>query len=270
MAAKPAILAVDDDAPVLRAVERDLRSRYGTDYRVLAAGSGADALELVRELTRRGDPIALFVVDQRMPVMTGTEFLTQALELQPEAKRVLLTAYADTDVAIRAINEIRLDQYLLKPWDPPEELLYPVLDDLLADWSAAFRPPFEGLRLLSGRWAPRGHAIRDFLTRNQVPYAWLDPAADEAGRHLAASLERSHAAGGRLRRRTRAGRSGESRAGRCPGAVDPCRPALLRPGHRGGRTGRVGGRRLRCQRGPEDAAHRARGARWPGRDHQPH
>jgi len=190
MPAKPAILAVDDDAPVLRAVERDLRSRYGTDYRVLAAGSGADALELVRELTRRGDPIALFVVDQRMPVMTGTEFLTQALELQPEAKRVLLTAYADTDVAIRAINEIRLDQYLLKPWDPPEERLYPVLDDLLADWIAAFRPPFEGLRLLSGRWTPRGHAIRDFLTRNQVPYAWLDPEADEAGRHLAASLER--------------------------------------------------------------------------------
>ncbi|MBA3739601.1 MAG: FAD-dependent oxidoreductase [Chloroflexi bacterium] len=189
MAAKPAILAVDDDPPVLRAVERDLRARYGPDYRVLAAGSGADALELVRELTRRGDPVALFVVDQRMPTMTGTEFLTEALVLQPDAKRILLTAYADTDVAIRAINEIRLDQYLLKPWDPPEERLYPVLDDLLADWVAAFRPPFEGLRLLSSRWAPRGHDIRDFLTRNQVPYAWLDPEADEAGRHLAASLE---------------------------------------------------------------------------------
>jgi len=189
MAAKPAILAVDDDPPVLRAVERDLRARYGSDYRILAAGSGSDALELVRELTRRGDPVALFVVDQRMPTMTGTEFLTEALVLQPEAKRILLTAYADTDVAIRAINEIRLDQYLLKPWDPPEERLYPVLDDLLADWVAAFRPPFEGLRLLSSRWAPRGHDIRDFLTRNQVPYAWLDPEADEAGRHLAASLE---------------------------------------------------------------------------------
>ena len=189
MAAKPAILAVDDDAPVLRAVERDLRARYGDDYRILAAGSGADALELVRELTRRGDPIALFVVDQRMPMMTGTELLAEALTLQPDAKRILLTAYADTDVAIRAINEIRLDQYILKPWDPPEERLYPVLDDLLSDWAAAFRPPFEGLRLLSGRWAPRGHAIRDFLTRNQVPYAWLDPEADEAGRHLAASLE---------------------------------------------------------------------------------
>ena len=185
----PAILAVDDDVPVLRAIERDLRARYGQDYRILAAGSGAEALEAVRELTRRGDPVALFVVDQRMPMMTGIEFLREGLELQPDAKRVLLTAYADTDVAIRAINDIRLDQYLLKPWDPPEEHLYPVVDDLLADWSAAFRPAFEGIRLLSGRWAPRGHAIRDFLTRNQVPYAWLDPEADDEGRRLAGSLE---------------------------------------------------------------------------------
>ena len=187
MAVKPAILAVDDDAPVLRAVERDIRARYGEDYRVLAAGSGAEALELVRELTRRGDAIALFLVDQRMPVMTGIELLREALPLQPDAKRVLLTAYADTDVAIRAINEIALDQYLLKPWDPPEERLYPVVDDLLTDWTAAFRPAFEGLRLLAGRWAPRGHDIRDFLTRNQVPYTWLDPAEDE-GRRLAEAL----------------------------------------------------------------------------------
>ena len=189
MAAKPAILAVDDDAPVLRAVERDLRARYGSEYRVIGAGSGAEALEVVRELTIRGDRVALFLVDQRMPVTTGTELLAEAIPLQPDAKRVLLTAYADTDVAIRAINEIRLDQYLLKPWDPPEERLYPVVDDLLADWVAAFRPSFEGLRLLSGRWAPRGHEIRDFLTRNQVPYAWLDPADDEEGRRLAGSLE---------------------------------------------------------------------------------
>ena len=191
MVAKPAILAVDDDAPVLRAVERDLRARYTGDYRVLAAGSGTEALELTRELTRRGDPVALFIVDQRMPVMTGVEFLAEALAIQPEAKRILLTAYADTDVAIRAINEIRLDQYLLKPWDPPEERLYPVVDDVLADWLAGFRPPFDGLRLLSGRWAPRGHAVRDFLTRNQVPYIWLDPESDDAGRHLVASLGES-------------------------------------------------------------------------------
>jgi thioredoxin reductase (NADPH) len=156
---------------------------------VLAAGSGHEALELTRELTRRGDAIALFVVDQRMPVMTGIELLREALPLQPDAKRILLTAYADTEAAIDAINEIRLDQYVLKPWDPPEERLYPVLDDLLADWQANFHPPFEGLRLLSGRWAPRGHAIRDFLTRNQVPYLWHDPEEDEEGRRLAGSVE---------------------------------------------------------------------------------
>jgi thioredoxin reductase (NADPH) len=189
MAAKPAILAVDDDAPVLRSIERDLRARYGATYRVLAAGSGAEALEATRELTRRGDSVALFVVDQRMPTMTGIELLREALPLQPEAKRILLTAYADTEAAIQAINDIRLDQYVLKPWDPPEERLYPVLDDLLADWTASFRPPFEGLRLLSGRWAPRGHAIRDFLTRNQVPYAWHDPEADEEGRRLAGTVD---------------------------------------------------------------------------------
>jgi thioredoxin reductase (NADPH) len=188
MAGKPAILAVDDDPPVLRAVERDLRARYAADYRVVAAGSAAEALDLVSELTRRGDAVALFCVDQRMPVRTGIEFLRDAIALQPDAKRVLLTAYADTEVAIQAINEIRLDQYLLKPWDPPEELLYPVLDDLLDDWRARFRPSFEGLRLLAGRWAPRGHEIRDFLTRNQVPYAWLDPVEDEEGRRLVGSL----------------------------------------------------------------------------------
>jgi thioredoxin reductase (NADPH) len=187
---KPVILAVDDDVPVLRAVERDMRARYGHDYRVVAASSGAEALEAVRQLTVRGSSVGLFLVDQRMPHMTGIEFLAQAIELQPDAKRVLLTAYADTDVAIKAINEIQLDHYILKPWDPPEEKLYPVTDDLLADWSANFRPPFEGLRLLAGRWAPRGHEIRDYLTRNQVPYAWLDPEADEEGRRLATSLAR--------------------------------------------------------------------------------
>ena len=211
MPAKPAILAVDDDPPVLRAVERDLRARYADDYRVIGAGSAADALEVVRELTQRDEPVALFLVDQRMPTMTGTEFLVEALPLQPDAKRVLLTAYADTDVAIRAINEIRLDQYLLKPWDPPEEKLYPVVDDLLADWVAGYRPAFEGLRLLSGRWAPRGHAIRDFLTRNQVPYTWLDPDADEDGRRLAAVARRA----GR-RRRVRSSSSPDGRSLRDP------------------------------------------------------
>lgn len=189
MATKPIILAVDDDLPVLRAVERDLRANYGERYRIVAANSGAEALDTVRQLTLRGSTIALFLVDQRMPQMTGIEFLAQAIELQPDARRVLLTAYADTDVAIRAINQIRLDHYILKPWDPPDEKLYPILDDLLSDWSATFRPAFEGVRLLAGRWAPGGHLIRDFLTRNQVPYAWLDPADDAEGRRLAASLE---------------------------------------------------------------------------------
>jgi thioredoxin reductase (NADPH) len=188
MATKPIIMAVDDDVPVLRAVERDLRARYGEQYRIVAANSGADALEAVRQLTVRGSAVALFMVDQRMPQMTGIEFLGQAIELQPDARRVLLTAYADTDVAIRAINDIRLDHYILKPWDPPDEHLYPILDDLLSDWSATFRPAFEGVRLLAGRWAPGGHLIRDFLTRNQVPYAWLDPTEDAEGRRVAASL----------------------------------------------------------------------------------
>src|SRR5438552_2705133 len=188
MPTKPVLLTVDDDLPVLRAVERDLRDRYGADYRVIAASSGTEALEAVRQLTLRGSTVALFLVDQRMPQMTGIELLGATLELQPDAKRVLLTAYADTDVAIRAINDIRLDHYILKPWDPPDEKLYPILDDLLSDWAAAFRPAFEGLRLLAGRWAPGGHLIRDYLTRNQVPYAWLDPTDDEEGRRLAASL----------------------------------------------------------------------------------
>jgi thioredoxin reductase (NADPH) len=188
MATRPSILTVDDDEPVLRAIERDLRRRYGEEYRILAAGSGPEALEITRELTKRGDAVAMFVVDQRMPVMTGIELLRETLSLQPDSKRVLLTAYADTEAAIAAINEIRLDQYLLKPWDPPQERLYPVLDDLLADWSATFRPAFEGLRLLSARWAPRGHVLRDFLARNQVPYAWYDPSGDEEGRRLAESL----------------------------------------------------------------------------------
>jgi thioredoxin reductase (NADPH) len=188
MATKPVILAVDDDLPVLRAVERDLRARYGAQHRIVAANSGHDALEAVRQLTLRGSAVALFMVDQRMPQMTGIEFLAQAVELQPDARRVLLTAYADTDVAIKAINDIRLDHYILKPWDPPEEKLYPILDDLLSDWIATFRPAFEGVRLLAGRWAPGGHAIRDYLTRNQVPYAWLDPVEDAEGQKLAASL----------------------------------------------------------------------------------
>jgi thioredoxin reductase (NADPH) len=173
--AKPVLLAVDDDAEVLRAVERDLRRRYGERYRVLRADSGATALEALQGLKRRDVPVGLLLADQRMPQMTGVEFLGQAMGFYPDAKRVLLTAYADTDAAIRAINEARIHHYLLKPWDPPEEHLYPVLDDLLADWMAAsFRPPFEGVRVLGTRWSPHSYAVRDFLARSQAPYQWID------------------------------------------------------------------------------------------------
>ena len=150
--AKPAILTVDDDQEVLRSVERDLRTRYAEKYRVLRADSGRAALETLQELKKRNDTVALMLVDQRMPQMDGVAFLTQAMVLFPEAKRAMLTAYADTDAAIKAINEAKIQHYLLKPWDPPEQNLYPVLDDLLEDWLAGYRPPFAGLRLLGNRW----------------------------------------------------------------------------------------------------------------------
>jgi thioredoxin reductase (NADPH) len=176
--AKPTIVAVDDDRVVLSAVERDLRRKYGKDYRILGADSGAAALDALHQLKLRNDPVALMLVDQRMPRMTGVEFLAQAILLYPDAKRVLLTAYADTEVAIRAINDIRLDHYLMKPWDPPEERLYPVLSDLLDDWHANFRLPFEGIRVIGHPWSSQAHAIRDFLARNQIPYQWLNIEID--------------------------------------------------------------------------------------------
>ena len=184
---KPVILTVDDDPQVLRAVERDLRGRFGPEYRVVAADSGAAALDAARRLKLRGTPIALVLADQRMPGMTGLEFLAAVAEIHPDAKRVLLTAYADTEVAIAAINEIRLDHYLLKPWDPPEERLFPVLEDLLSDWRAGYRPPFEGIRVVGHRWSARGHAIKDYLARNQIPYRWLDIEQDAEAQSLAAS-----------------------------------------------------------------------------------
>lgn len=172
--AKPAILVVDDDPAVLSAVDRDLRRQYGSNFRVVRADSGSAALDAVKGLKLRNDPLALFLVDQRMPGMTGVEFLEEAVKLMPDAKRVLLTAYADTQAAIRAINEIKLDYYLMKPWDPPEDHLYPVLDDLLADWQAGYQAPYEGIRVIGYRWSPHSHQAKDFLARNQVPYHWLD------------------------------------------------------------------------------------------------
>ncbi|PZV15062.1 MAG: fused response regulator/thioredoxin-disulfide reductase [Pseudanabaena sp.] len=171
---KPVILSVDDDPAVLQAVARDLRQQYGDRFRIVRADSGTSALDTTQQLKLRNEAIALFLVDQRMPQMSGVEFLEQASEIFPEAKRVLLTAYADTNAAIAAINTARLDYYLLKPWDPPQEKLYPALDDLLNDWQANFKPEFQGVKVISDRWSPQSHNIRDFLARNQIPYRWLD------------------------------------------------------------------------------------------------
>ena len=182
--AKPALLTIDDDPEVLRSVERDLRTEYGTRFRVLRADSGATALEVLQKLKLRNQPVALLLVDQRMPQMSGVEFLERSMELCSEAKQVLLTAYADTDAAIRAINTVKIDYYLLKPWDPPEERLYPVLNDLLDDWLSLFRPPFAGIRVIGNRWSPKSHQTKDFLGRNQVPYQWLDIETDEEARRL--------------------------------------------------------------------------------------
>ena len=177
---KPVILAVDDDPIVAGAVARDLQVAYGEHYQIVRMESGPAALEAAQQLRLQNRFIALFIADERMPQMSGIEFLEQAIELFPEAKRVLLTAYADTDAAIRAINTVHLDQYLLKPWHPPEQNFYPALDDLLADWYASFRPPSQGIRLLDHRWSPQGHLLRDFMARNHIPFRWLDVERHEA------------------------------------------------------------------------------------------
>ena len=181
---KPVILAVDDELTVLSAVARDLLREYGQQYRVMRADTGESALEVVRELKLRNVPLALFLVDQRMPGMSGVEFLEKAIEIFPDAKRVLLTAYADTEAAISAINEVALNHYLMKPWDPPEEHLYPVLTDLLDDWQASFAPPFEGIRVVGHQLSAHSHQVKDFLSRNLVPYQWLDVGIDEEASHL--------------------------------------------------------------------------------------
>ncbi|KYC38460.1 fused response regulator/thioredoxin-disulfide reductase [Scytonema hofmannii PCC 7110] len=184
MAPKPVIMTVDDDPEVLQAVARDLRQEYGDRFRIIRAESGASAIEALEQLKLRNQPVALFLVDQRMPQMSGVEFLEQAMSMFPDAKRALLTAYADTDAAIRAINTTKIDYYLMKPWDPPEERLYPVLDDLLDYWVADFRPPFEGIRVIGNRWSPHSHQLKDFLARNQLPYQWLDIELSEEAQKL--------------------------------------------------------------------------------------
>jgi thioredoxin reductase (NADPH) len=172
--AKPILLSVDDDADVLRAIERDLRSQYGADYRVIGSDSPEGALDLLKQLKVRSDSVALLLADQRMPRMDGVAFLQEAMHIYPDAKRALLTAYADTSAAISAINQASINYFFLKPWDPPTEHLYPQLNDLLDDWQASYHPVFEGIRVLGTRWSPRSYELRDFLARNRVPYQWID------------------------------------------------------------------------------------------------
>lgn len=172
--AKPILFSVDDDSDVLRAIERDLRSQYGAEYRVIGSDSPQEALEILKQLKVRNDNVALLLADQRMPRMNGVEFLQEGMRMFPDAKRALLTAYADTNAAISAINEVNINYFFMKPWDPPSEHLYPQLDDLLGDWQASYRPGFEGIRLLGTRWSPRSYEMRDFLARNHIPYQWID------------------------------------------------------------------------------------------------
>src|SRR5580658_1000415 len=182
--ARPILLAVDDDVSVLEAVVQDLRRQYGSSYRVMRAASGQAALDTLAQLKTRQEPVALILSDQRMPGINGVEFLERARPIYPEARRVLLTAYADTEAAIRAINTARIHYYLNKPWDPPEEKLYPVLSDLLEDWKAGYQPPFEGLRVIGHRWSLNDHKVRSFLSSNHIPYRWLDIATSEDARKL--------------------------------------------------------------------------------------
>jgi thioredoxin reductase (NADPH) len=185
---KPVIMCVDDDQQVLGAIDRDLRRHYSNDYRIVRAGSAHEALDAARQLKQRGVAIALFLVDQRMPDMTGTRLLAEVRGLFPQARKVLLTAYADTEAAIESINEVGLDHYLRKPWDPPEQKLYPVLDDLLSGWRSRARLPFEGIRIAGARFSPQSHEVRDFLSRNLVPYQWVDVEEDAPMKALIASF----------------------------------------------------------------------------------
>ena len=182
--AKPVIFSIDDDPSVLNAVERDLRAHYGQDYRIIPINSGRAALDYIKRLQQRNETIALFLVDQRMPEMSGVEFLEEAILTYPQAKRVLLTAYADTEAAISSINEVGLDYYLMKPWHPPEERLYPILDELLEDWKMHAHLPYEGIRIAGTLWSLSSHEVKDFLTRHQIPYQWLDIDKDATARQM--------------------------------------------------------------------------------------
>ena len=269
-APRPVLLTVDDDPSVSRAVARDLRRRYGEDYRIVRAESGADALDALKEILRRGERVAAILADYRMPHMNGIDFLEQAMDLFPNARRALLTAYADTDAAIQAINVVDVDQYLLKPWEPPEEKLYPVVDELITTWQSTGDQAVTETKVIGHHWSQPSYEIRDFLARSSVPYRWY--AADEpagqrlltrrrrrrvrrAGRHR----PRRHGAAQPLDRRARGGHRADHHAvGR-----------VLRPGHRRRRPGRAGRRGLRRVRGPAHPAGRPDGDGRAGRAEQP-
>ncbi|HUF00292.1 MAG TPA: FAD-dependent oxidoreductase [Anaerolineales bacterium] len=185
---KPVIFTIDDDASVLNSVERDLRAHYGHAYRILPIDSGKAALDYLKKIQQRNETVALFLVDQRMPEISGVEFLEEAIRAYPQAKRVLLTAYADTQAAIDSINEVGLDYYLMKPWHPPEERLYPILDELLEDWKVHVRLPYEGIRVAGTLWSLSSHQVKDFLTRHQIPYQWLDIEKDSNARQLVETI----------------------------------------------------------------------------------
>src|SRR5918995_3726073 len=186
---RPVLLTVDDNPQVVRAIERDLRRQYGKRFRVLKAESGQEALKLVKKLKLRNEILALLLADQRMPQMSGVSLLEEVMNIFPEARRVLLTAYADTEAAIRSINKAKIDYYLMKPWDPPEEHLYPILDDLLDDWWALTKPPFEGIRIIGLRWSPKSYDVKHFLATNGIPYQWLDIESSEEAHKLVSYLE---------------------------------------------------------------------------------
>src|SRR5215203_5490158 len=170
----PFIIIVDDDMQVLRAIQRDIRNEFHDNYRIVGTNSANEALDVVKELKLKNDSVALFISDQRMPEMEGVVFLEKAMEIFPDAKRILLTAYSDIEAAIRAINTVRLDHYLLKPWNPPEEKLYPVVNDLLEEWQALYKPDHEGIRIIGFQWSPKSHRLKEFLSGNLIPYLWMD------------------------------------------------------------------------------------------------
>lgn len=184
----PFIIIVDDDEQVLRAIQRDIRNKYHTEYRINATDSANEAIELIKELKQKNETVALFISDQRMPEMEGVVFLEKTKEIYPEAKMVLLTAYSDIDVAIRAINNLKLDYYLLKPWNPPDEKLYPAVDDVLDEWQAQYKPDHEGIRIIGFQWSPKSHRLKEFLSGNLIPYLWMDVESnDEAKKYLASA-----------------------------------------------------------------------------------